>query len=451
MRTIHHQDPQELELFKALSECAIKISNTTEEYSSIANILSSEITDVKRYQNIHLKAFLMNCDDDLNENDDDEDDEMSELIDANPRLFKKILRRRSMIETTNKTITEKVFRKNSVTAALEHIIPPTVSSSGWDFTHLLALSTTTRLNLSRGLLRHLLSCLTSFNRTYLPTSVSLLADSPNLSYLTESSHQLIQPLYHYISSTPIHPEATTIVNALCQLYYLNLSQVMDAKDTRYHGRMGLTSLRNSLIELFDTFRILAVDSSQCLSILAKINSVLEEIICKCEGNHRINILSRIYSSILLNSFEMEIPSFPETNNITSAIEYLQLKFPHPMYPTRLLTPTCDTKWIEYILLQEKSVTLIIHQRKISVESEQVAADIARFFLFFLPSFTFSSGQYDLQQRRRISMIEESILPQISALILNIPNHNLRYSSLISSLRGSSFTHSLPSLSIDLIY
>lgn len=48
------------------------------------------------------------------------------------------------------------------------------------------------------------------------------------------------------------------------------------------------------------------------------------------------------------------------------------------------------------------------------------------FIFIIINCFIFSGQYDQQQRRRISLIEESILPQISTLILHIPNRNLRF-------------------------
>jgi hypothetical protein len=338
------------------------------------------------------------------EEDHDEGNDVGELIDMNSKLFQKIVRRRSVIETNNKKIAKKIFRKNSVTAALEQIVPSTVSSTGWDFTHLLALSTTTRFSLSKGLLKHLLSCLTSFHSSSQPLSVSLLALSPPHVSL-DTTYQLIRPLYEYILTTPIHPAATSIILSLQLLYYLIISQQPQTQSsffmkshtfsvdhqTLYHGKLGLQLLITSLTQLMTTIRELAVDSPQCLSLVTKINSLLEEIICKFEGNRRANILTQIYSSILLNSFLIDMPSFPEMidSNVTSAEEYLKIKFPHPLYPQRLLTPVCDRKWLDYLYTQEKSVLLILNQRKISTESEQIAADIARYFRSPHMTFTHS--------------------------------------------------------------
>lgn len=388
----------------------------------MANILSSELMDVKHYQKARLKALLINCDD--LEDSEDESDDLTELIDANPKLFKKIVRRRSVIENSNKQIQQKVFRKNSVTAALEHIVPPTVSSAGWDYTHLLVLSTTSRFSFSRGLLRHLLSCLISFNETYFPPSVTLLNDCPTSFPSPDTSYQLVKPLYEYVSSTPIHPAAITVVNAIGQLYKLLLSRI--SKNHHDQGKNALTALISSFSDMFTFTGEISLDSPQCASLISEIHSVFEEVISKCEGNYRVNLLSQMYSSILCNSCETEMPLMPNSE-ITSAAEYLHLQFPHPLYPNKVLNPSCDKRWVEFILSQEKSVNLILNQRKISVQSEQVAADIARSNPIIL-ALTFFRGEYDLQERRRISMIEESALPQISSLILNIPNHNLRLSS-----------------------
>jgi hypothetical protein len=392
----HRHDRQEIELFHALEESATSICRASEDYALAANIFSSEITDIKKYQSVQLKTFLLHSgaefkdhgDDDEAE-DEDEDGEgrndFGELIEMNSKIFQKIVRRRSVIETNNKKIAQKVFRKNSVTAALQQIIPPTVSSTGWDFTHLLALSTTTRFSLSKGLLKHLLACLSSFHQSSQPSAVSLLVRSPHHHGSLEKTYQLIRPLYEYILTTPIHPAATPIVLSLQHLYSLIVSQQLspqgqriNSEQTLYHGKTGLKVLMVSLTGLMTSIREIAADSPQCLSFVAKINSLLEEIICKFEGNYRANILTQIYSSILLNSFVIDLPQLPETDpSVISAEEYLKVKFPHPLYPQRLLTPMCDRKWLDYLFNQEKSVLLILNQRKVSSESDRVAADIAR--------------------------------------------------------------------------
>ena len=388
---IHQQDSQELELFETLAESATTICHTVQEYSMVANILSSDITDIKKYQNIHLKAFLANhMGDDhqfQGEISGEEEEESDDVIEMNPKLFKKIVRRRSVIENTNQNMQQRVFRKNSVTAALERITPSTISSTGWDFTHLLALSTTTRFSLSKGLLKHLLSCLTSFHRSYQPIPISLLSQSPSISAAVsnsmESTYQLIKPLYEYIRSIPIHPAAIPIIQSLQLLYSLIISNQPNhfESTTQYHGKQGLSLLIDSLQILMTKIRQFATDSSQCLSLVTKINSILEDIICKYEGTHRANILTKTYASILINSFLIEMPALPDVD-ITSAQEYLSMKFPHPLSPKRLLSPICDSKWVEYLLSQEHSVIMILNQRRISSESDQVAADIARFT--FLP-------------------------------------------------------------------
>lgn len=386
---IHQQDSQELELFETLAESATSICHTVQEYSMVANILSSDATDIKKYQNIHLKAFLVNRmgDDqfqaEMAEGEEEESDENGDdVIEMNPKLFKKIVRRRSMIENTNQNMQQRIFRKNSVTAALERIAPSTISSTGWDFTHLLALSTTTRFSLSKGLLKHLLSCLASFHRSYQPIPISLLSQSPSISISNsmESTYQLMKPLYEYIRSIPIHPAAIPIIQSLQLLYSLIISNQPNhfESTTQYHGKQGLSLLMDSLQILMTKIREFAADSSQCLSLVSKINSILEEIICKYEGNHRANILTKTYASVLINSFLIEMPALPDVD-ITSAQEYLNLKFPHPLSPKRLLSPICDSKWVEYLLSQENSVVMILNQRRISSESDQVAAGIARFF------------------------------------------------------------------------
>ncbi len=68
-----------MELFKALSESTTSIQRTVDEYRQVANIISSEITDIKKYQNNHLKTFLLNSNESLeDENFDEEDDDDEE-------------------------------------------------------------------------------------------------------------------------------------------------------------------------------------------------------------------------------------------------------------------------------------------------------------------------------------------------------------------------------------
>jgi hypothetical protein len=376
------RDSNQLDIHRGLMESLDAIEQAADDYNNIASILTAEAppltvkVDTASRVPFSIEHIAEGSSDEEKSDEMDDDTFSARSL----KLFRRVIRRRSSLTTTDLSPPEQM-KRNSVTTAVIKCVPPTSTSNGWDFTHILALSSISRLKQSKGLLRHFLDLLMACTSAFEPFSAHLLTSSPEASIPagTLSAIQKCQLLSKYVMSNPIHPAGNGLIECINSLHSLiqgSKSRADDITPTLYQAESGMKVLASAVADQLTYFRELSADHPPSLAVVAKVNTTLEELMCKMEGTRRVNILVAIYASVLRDSRVIQHPVLPGCDS-NLCDDYLAVKFSHILNPKRLLSPIVDWRWQEYLRAQEKAVLLILNQRKISGDSDRVAADIAR--------------------------------------------------------------------------
>ena len=365
----------------ALIESTKSIYRATGTCIDTASVLSSEVSeDVTKKELVYLSAFSTGVFSETSSSEDEDDDEVSTLGDQAPKLFKKIVRRRSSVHGMAMQLSRP--RRHSITAAVIQAAPAVFSSAGWDFTHQLALSTIARFLPSRGIFRYFCGILGLYSAMLEPYADALFAPTPTSVAVQDTRKELISKLEQFekfSAGTPMHPAATSIL--MCIFRVRSCVTSCSDETSLYRGESGMNILARDISALLGEWKELAIDHASTLAIIAKAHALLEEVLCKLEGMRRVQIFVKACRDVICN---IEMTAFPlDTGDEKSSPEtFIFKKFAHMSHAKKSLMPLVDIHWIEYLKAQEKAVRVILHQRQIMNVSDHMS-DVARLMIYLL--------------------------------------------------------------------
>jgi hypothetical protein len=443
---------EERVIANALMESTTAIHRTTATCVDVPSVLSSDVPeDVNKREFLYLSAFATGVFSSDDSSTDEDDDDVGEMIEQAPKLFKNIVRRRSSV----KPITpQRQQKRHSITAAVIQAARPEFSSAGWDFTHQLAHSTIARFLPSRGIFTYLSNILALYSAMLEPYAAALFSPSPVSFEEKSTKNSLIAKLEEFerfSTSTPMHPAATTIM--LCLIRVRSFASASEMDDTVYSGECGMQILAHDVSSLLVEWKELAIDHPSTLAIIAKVNSMLDEILCKLEGIRRVQVFVQACRSVLRNGMATNFPLDVDGKPPTSVDAFLFTKFASMVNAKKMLTPIVDASWVEYLNVQRRAVKIILHQRCITEVSNHAVEKATRYTsthlktrhtmclllcgcIIIYPNDDYLFVLYSVAEatkiRRSASISEAEALPQISSLAVTLSDEQLRYSYLMNT-------------------